>query len=192
MKKLDPTSPPSYWLRATLFLLLPLVLLAACDTRKASQLPPQVLGFYTTDEARFQGHYLQIEAGQLTFGSGTVALDKPERVREVRFSPRNNPTDFRINLFASDGSDDFIALQFSPGNGELRIKSQPKTIWRRRPINTGDAPIKQSTKNTTNTPIAVPPELFPLPESLHPNCPAGRKPEIYKIDCVHPEICCSY
>jgi hypothetical protein len=94
----------------------------------------------------------------------------------VRMAPRENPTEYTIQLKAGDGRSDSIVLQFALENGgELRIKSQPKVVWRRK-----NGPSR-------TLPSAVPQRETPLPDPPH-----AEHKIIYTIDCLRPKVCRSY
>ncbi len=156
--------------------LLLLLLLAGCAWRGPQTLPGHIVGEWRTDEPRYQGRFLRLETDRITFGLGGVAPDKAEHVERVRMAPRDNPTNYDIRLKAADGATDSIALQFTAENGgELRIKSQPKVVWRRK-------------NESAKTPPSVHPQTqTPLREVWH-----GEHKTIYKIDCIRPEVCRSY
>jgi hypothetical protein len=155
---------------------LTLALLTGC-TRQATEpqmLPAQVLGEWRTNEPRYEGRFLKLDSDQVTIGLGGEAPDQREHIQTVSLTPPDSPTDYVIGLRTSDGAEDSIALQFSPRNGgELRLKSQPKILWRRQWTSENpDEMPRQSTR------------------------PSGRyigHQTIYKIDCIQPPtVCHSY
>jgi hypothetical protein len=76
---------------------------------------------------------MRLETERITFGLGGAAPNKTEHIERVRMAPRDNPTDYTIRLTERDGTADLIVLQFTPQNGgELRLKTQPKIIWKRK------------------------------------------------------------
>ncbi|MGC2184628.1 MAG: hypothetical protein WA637_15215 [Terriglobales bacterium] len=153
-----------------------LLLLAGCDWRQPRTLPAEMAGEWTTDESRYEGRFLKLETEQITFGLGGVAPDKSERVERVKVSQGDNLMDYTVRLRASDGTPDEIALSFTPKNGgELLLKSQPKIIWRRQKSSVRHRPAQ-----------AARPEPFPQTTIF------TEHKTIYKIDCLHPDICHSY
>ncbi len=162
--------------RQMLLLSLLLVVLASCDWRGPQTLPEQVLGEWKTDDARYQGRFLKIEADRITFGLGGVAPDELEHIDRIRVASANNPADYIIKLKRNNGAPDSVALRFTPENGgELRLKNQPKVVWFRK----RDPEQRQPAQ--TLLPAALPLDLL-----------FGEHKIIYKIDCIHPKACHSY
>src|ERR1017187_5131159 len=124
---------PVWALRPTLLLFPLLLLLTGCDWRGPQTLPGQMVGEWRTDEPRYHGRFIKLETDRITFGLGGGAPDKTEHVERVRMAPSDNPRDYTIRLKEGDGTPDSIVLQFTAQNGgELRLKSQPKIIWKRK------------------------------------------------------------
>jgi hypothetical protein len=178
---------PTWVARPTLVLLPLLLLLSACDWRGPQTLPGQMVGEWRTDEPRYHGRFVRLESDRITFGLGGLAPDSVEHVERVSASPSDNPTDYTIRLKAGDGTPDSIALQFTLLNGgELRLKSQPKIVWKRK-----------------SEPARMPPTETPQPGASRHESPSrepllppartyGEHMTIYKIDCVKPKSCRSY
>jgi hypothetical protein len=138
-------------------------------------LPGQVVGEWNTDDARYQGRFLRLETDRITFGLGGVAPDNSEHIERVSMAPTNNPTDYVIRLRAGDGTPDSIVLQFTPDNGgELRIKNQPKVVWKRK------------NEPSRTLPGNVPQRVILRSDGTY------EHQTIYKIDCLRPDVCRSY
>ncbi len=162
-----------------------MLMLAGCSKPPVQTLPSHILGDWQTDDARYRGRGLKLDANRVTFGLGGIAPDKPEQIENVTMTPPDNPTDFVIHLRTADGAPDSIALQFTPANGgEMRIKSQSKMVWKR--------------KNDFSRPLPAPSEPGkPVPTvKLHPvvvrTDGTQEHQTIYKIDCLRPGVCASY
>lgn len=156
---------------------LTLALLTGC-TRQATEpqvLPAQVLGEWRTNETRYEGRFLKLDSDQVTIGLGREAPDQREHIQRVSSTPPDSPTDYVIGLRTSDGREDSIALQFSPKNGgELRLKNQPKILWRRQ----------WTSEN---------PDEMPRQSTLTSGRSYIGHQTIYKIDCIQPPaVCHSY
>jgi len=89
--------------RQMLFLSL-LLILAGCDGRGPQTLPQQILGEWRTEDARYQGRFLKVEADQITFGLGGAAPDELEHIERVQMAPANNPIDYVIKLKKKRGN----------------------------------------------------------------------------------------
>src|SRR5437016_7882758 len=108
---------PAWNSRQALLLMPLLLLLVGCAWRDPKTLPGQMVGEWRTDEPRYNGRFLRLEADRITFGLGGVAPDKAEHVERVRMTPRDNPTEYTVHLTSTDGTTDSIALQFTTQNG---------------------------------------------------------------------------
>lgn len=165
------------WTLRTAPLLLPLLLwLGGCDWRGPRTLPGQMVGEWKTDEPRYHGRFLKLETDRITFGLGGAAPDQYEEIETVRMVPKENPTDYLVKLKAENGTSDSIVLQFTSANGgELRLKNQPKVVWKRK-----------------SDPARVLPREIPQPETRPLDGIYVEHRTIYKIDCLRPKVCRSY
>ena len=181
MTRLFLGNKPSWASRPRLLLLPLLLLLAGCDWRGPQVLPGQMVGEWRTDELRYHGRFLRLETDRITFGLGGMAPDKAEHIERVKMAPGNNVTEYTIRLKAVDGTPDLIVLQFNPQNGELRLKNQPKMVW------------KRWTEPARTAPKATPPADRVSGERSKGAPPAdyisGEHKTIYLIDCVRPKVC---
>jgi hypothetical protein len=165
-----PSQNKLFWASRSTLLLAPLLLsLAGCDWGGTQTLPGQMVGEWRTDEPRYHGRFIKLEADRVTFGLGGLGPDKAEHIERIKMTPRDNPTD-----------------QFTPQNGgELRLKSQPTIVWKRK-----------------NEPARTPPRQTPQPETPQQKTPQCETPPpdhvygehmtVYKIDCLKPDVCRSY
>jgi hypothetical protein len=169
-----PSQNEPVWVsRPTLILLPLLLLLAGCDGREPQTLPGKMVGEWRTDEPRYHGRFIRLETDRITFGLGGVAPDTAEHIVRVRMASGDIPTDYAIGLKAGDGTPDSIVLQFTPQNGgELRLKSQPKMVWKRK-----------------NEPARMLPNDTAQPETPPTDRIYGEHMTVYKIDCVRPKVC---
>jgi len=159
--------------RQMLFPSLLLLILTGCDWRGPQTLPEQVLGEWKTDDARYQGRFVKVEADQITFGLGGAAPDELEHIERVHMVPTDNRIDYAIKLKKPNGASDSIALLFTPERGgELRLKNQPKVVWSRR-----------------KDPVQPQPVKSPRPAALPFDVVLGEHKTIYKIDCIRPKVC---
>ena len=177
---------PVWALRPTLLLLPLLLLLTGCDWRGPQTLPGQMVGEWRTDEPRYHGRFIRLETDRITFGLGGVAPDTAEHIEKVKMAPSDNPTDYTIRLKAGDGTPDSIVLQFTRQNGgELRLKSQPMVVWKRK--NEPDRTLPKETPQPETSQRKTPRRETPPTGRIY-----GEHMTVYKIDCLRPKICRSY
>jgi hypothetical protein len=161
--------------RRTLLLTL-ILLLAGCDGRELKALPGEMVGEWKTDESRYHGRLMRLETDRITFGLGGIGPDKTELIEKISIANPDNPTDYAIRLKSEDGTPDAIVLQFTADNGgELRLKNQPKVVWKRK-----------------NEPSRTPPSEALKPEALPRESTQTDHKTIYKIDCLRTKLCRSY
>jgi hypothetical protein len=183
--------------RQILCLLLLSLLAAAtgCNRLELRAVPAQMVGEWRTDQPRYQGRFIRLESNRVTFGLAGLAPDKAEMVEKIIATPKDNPTDYNVQLKAQDGTDDSIILQFAPENGgELRLKNQPRMVWTRKiePVKIPEPP-KSAPKKDRKQPSHVADsqaellELAPASDRVYPD-----HVTIYKIDCIRPNVCRSH
>ena len=176
------------WMSRPILLIFPLLLLlASCNwQRGAETLPGQMVGEWRTDEPRYHERFMKLQTDRITFGLGGAAPDVTEHIENVRMAPSDNVADYTIRLRALDGTPDSIALLFTPqSGGELRLKSQPRVVWKRKADPAGTQP-------SAIPPPETPPREIPKSETSPPDGRSREHKTVYKIDCVHPEACHSY
>jgi hypothetical protein len=153
-----------------------LLCMAGCAGERLTALPPHLLGEWRTAEARYQGRFMKMEADRITFGMGGAGPDKLERIQSVRLLNADTRPEYRIDLLTADGSLETLTLDFTQANGgELHLKSQPKIVWR-------------TAKASSRAPHG--PELPQNP--LFGPSTGNEHKTIYRIDCIHPNVCKSY
>lgn len=157
-------------------LLVPLVImLAGCKAPMVKTLPAEIVGRWTTGEPQYRSRSMTLEPEQITFGLGGLAPDKVEQVETVRMAQKQGEIEYLINLKAADQTPDSFVVRFRPENGgELRLRNQSKVVWTR--ANNSSRPVQSM---ELQTPI--------VPETRY-----FEHRTIYKIDCLHVDICHSY
>lgn len=162
--------------RQKAFFLAPLVvILSGCAAPPLKTLPADIVGHWTTSEPRYRTRSMALEPEQITFGLGGLEPDKVEQVEAVSMAQRQNETEYVIKLKAADQTPDSVVVQFRPENGgELRLKNQSKVVWtrNRKPI----GPVQS---------MEPPPSMLPQSRYLEHRT-------LYKIDCLHVDVCHSY
>jgi hypothetical protein len=199
--------------------LVPLIMsLCACNGKRLSALPPQLLGDWTTTDARYHGRSMNLAANQVTFGMGGTGSDRPERVEGVRLITAENNEEYNIALRTPENSSDRLILEFEAGHGgEIHLKSQPRIIWTRAKASStsssvpaesaGAAAHAHSASGASAGPGASASSAASARSggsgsshalddnadipSITPQLMNDHK-TIYKIDCIRPNICKSY
>lgn len=95
------------------------------------ELPSDVLGYWTTDDARFAGRFLHLERGSVEFGRGDA--DGPETflIHAVRSRPSGRDLVITVSYLAED--DPFeLSFVYDPRAETLRLENRSDVLWRRR------------------------------------------------------------
>lgn len=114
-------------------LLILLAVTAACGTAgEVVQMPPSMVGTWSTDDARYEGRFFEISPTTLVIGTGdgratsysvtALYLTQDEQGRDVH----------RVD-YVDAGTTQSMAFYFSatePG-GALRMRNQPTIVWRK-------------------------------------------------------------
>lgn len=160
-------------------ILVPLVMcFSACTGQQLTAVPAQLLGEWKTADLRYQGRSMNLAADHITFGMGGVAPDRLERVEAVRLVSASYAQEYKITLRTPDNSADTLILDFDQENGGmLRIKSQPEIHW---------------TKMKASSPSVAPPHMPQSPRMPDASAILNEHKTIYKIDCIHRNVCKSY
>ena len=152
--------------------------LAGCSGQRLVALPPQLVGEWRTADARYQGRSMNLSPDHVNFGMGGITPDRLEHVETVRTVDIDNGKEYRIALRTPEAAEDTLILDLTEGT--LHLESQPSIIWTKVKVPAGlPATAPRMPQAHQNPSASVP--LFMNDHKI-----------IYRIDCVHPNVCKSY
>ncbi len=99
----------------------------ACGGSRDS-VPAEIIGKWTTTEARYADRYVEITSTQITFGTGGTGRTR-NAVKGVRQTPDSRGTRFSIEYEGAVGEIESFA--FILDGDSLRLANQPGFAWSR-------------------------------------------------------------
>jgi hypothetical protein len=112
-------------------LLLSLACLASsCNDSRI--LPNKLVGFWTTENPRYQGRFIELDNVYLFIGVGPRQVPKLQVVD--RFKAVQAGSEITYTVYSTDlqGVSDQMTFHFSPANGgEIELNNQRGIVWRR-------------------------------------------------------------
>jgi hypothetical protein len=98
----------------------------------ANLLPQDLVGFWTTDEPRYQGRFLELYRVYVILGNGSEQGPQVETVDSVEVKPDREYIAYTISSSDLAGTRDKMTLLYTPKNGgEIRFSHQENRVWRR-------------------------------------------------------------
>jgi hypothetical protein len=114
-----------------LFPILLLFTCLGCNRENPRLLPRQLVGFWTTDEARYEGRFLELYTAFVIIGTGTGQAPQVQMVDNVKVEPLGDETAYTISSTDLDGVHCEMALRYNPARGgEIHFTNSSAT-WRR-------------------------------------------------------------
>jgi len=114
-------------------LLLALALLfGACDERKATIAPAEMIGTYRTNDPGYAGLYFRIEKDKFDFSTveGTVENYAIIAYEKLEKTDKRRKTYYHRLHGKRDRQELTLAFNFEPaGGGSISFLNRPKTIW---------------------------------------------------------------
>ena len=139
---------------STLLLLLAML---GCHHNTTSLLPARLVGFWTTDEPRYEGRFMELYQAYVIIGTGSKEAPTVQAVSSVEAEPENGSTLYRITSTDMTGVQYKMALLYTPINGgELRFRHPEQIVWRRHMENSD--PAAAPSRAITKTPQPTPPK----------------------------------
>lgn len=120
----------------------------------ANLLPTDLVGFWTTDEPRYQGRFLELYRVYVIVGAGPQEAPRIETVDSVETQQESDHILYTISSTDLSGVRDKMTLLYTPKNGgEIRFRHLENLVWKRHKENSGPQPA---------------PESKPLEPAIHP------------------------
>jgi len=118
---------PYAWLLGFVVTLVFLLLVFASKRRVV---PEELIGDWTTTDAAYQDRFLTIYSGTVSFGTGdgTVSTGFIQKVEQT--SSRTGEVIYSL-FYKGDDGEQQISLALEPATGLLRLKNQPKIVWKK-------------------------------------------------------------
>lgn len=105
-------------------------LLVACATEEPVPVPDELIGVWVTDDVRYEGRFLKLEAQKIHFGlGGDQASENP--IINVETTLEDGTSIYRIHYLSPEGLEYSQTLYYEPRSGEMRYKNRPSVIWKK-------------------------------------------------------------
>jgi hypothetical protein len=116
---------------------LPILFLFAClgcNQANPRLLPTQLVGFWTADDSRYQGRFLELYTAFVIIGTGPHDNPQVQMVDRVKTEQLGTETSYTITSTDLSGSHYEMELRFDPARGgEIRFANSRATWTRRNP-----------------------------------------------------------
>jgi hypothetical protein len=117
--------------------------LVGCAGQEPGQVPDELIGVWVTDDHRYQGRFLKLEAGTIHFGMGEdQASENP--IIDVETIQEGETSIYRIRYLSPEGLEYTQSLYYEPESEKIRYKSRPSVVWKRVEIEIEAAESAQS------------------------------------------------
>jgi hypothetical protein len=112
--------------------LLLLLACLACSRENPKILPDKLVGFWTTDEPRYQDRFLEFDKVYVFIGVGRLQVPNVQVVDKVDAAQAGKETTYTIYSTDLQGAEYQMTFQFNPVNGgEIQLKNQRGIVWKR-------------------------------------------------------------
>jgi len=112
--------------------LLLLLVCLACSRDNPKVLPDKLVGFWTTDEPRYQDRFLELSKVYVFIGVGRRQVPSVQVVDRFEAVQAGKETKYTIYSTDLQGTAYQMTFQFSPVNGgEIQLKNQQGIVWKR-------------------------------------------------------------
>jgi len=103
----------------------------SCGRRFIKEIPPELLGRWTTTVRNYADRYMEFRAEEIEFGTGGATSTTGE-LRGLRRSEQDGEITFEIHYFGEENLEYTMPLVYSPAEGgSLYLTNMPEVIWRR-------------------------------------------------------------
>ena len=106
------------------------VLVVGCATEEPVPVPDELIGVWVTDDVRYEGRFLKLEAQKIHFGlGGDQASENP--IINVETTREDGKSIYRIHYLSPEGLEYSQTLYYEPSSGEMRYKNRPSVVWKK-------------------------------------------------------------
>lgn len=104
-----------------------LLVLSAC---KGIQSPPELVGVWKTEDARYVGKFLQFDEKFVVTGFGEEQFPKVQKITKMKVEVLGVLKNYDFDLRDEQGNTDHIRLQYIPSNGgEVQLSNPRNVVW---------------------------------------------------------------
>ncbi len=135
-------------------LLLLLAATVGCNRNATHLLPKELVGFWTADEPRYKGRFLELYRAYVILGTGPGEVPQVQIVDSVEADTEGDHVAYKIASTDLNGVQYNMTLMYKPaGEGVILFKHQENILWKRHKENedkdTPKADAKTSAKTTS-------------------------------------------
>jgi hypothetical protein len=118
-----------------LFSMLALLLASlGCNRGDVKGLPSQLAGYWTTNDARYHGRFVELNRAFVIIGAGEKGSPSVQIIDRIDSQPSPDGTSYTIYSTTQDGMHDQLTIEFSPNHGgEIRLQHEG-AVWKRSEI----------------------------------------------------------
>jgi hypothetical protein len=111
-----------------------------CNRKATHLLPKELVGFWTADEPRYKGRFLELYRAYVILGTGPGEVPQVQIVDSVEADPDGDHVAYKISSTDLNGVQYNMTLMYKPaGEGIILFKHQENIFWKRHK-ETEDAP----------------------------------------------------
>jgi len=127
-----------------------------CEHKTTYLLPNDLVGFWTADEPRYEGRFLELYRAYVIIGTGSTEVPKVQGVNSVEAVPEGDHIAYHVLSTDLAGVQYKMTLFYTPARGgEIRFKHMENITWKRQTDNNGPAAVvPQKTPSPTPQPKA--------------------------------------
>ena len=125
---------------------------AACNRNATHLLPKELVGFWTADEPRYKGRFLELYRAYVILGTGPGEVPQVQIVDSVEATPDGDHVVYKIGSTDLNGIQYNLTLLYRPtGEGTILFKHQESVLWKRHKEN------EAASKADSQTPAKIAP-----------------------------------
>jgi hypothetical protein len=133
-------------------ILLLLLATVGCNRNATHLLPKELVGFWTADEPRYKGRFLELYRAYVILGTGPGEVPQVQIVDSVEADPDGDHVAYKISSTDLNGVQYNMTLLYKPaGEGVILFRHQENISWKRHKENE-EAPKADAKKPAKTTP----------------------------------------